>query len=240
MNYVAFSGGKDSTALVLRLAELGESFECLFTPTLDELPNLTEHVECIVRAVDRKIHYPQGPKLIELIQKYNALPNHRQRWCTRQIKIEPCISFLQAQSDPTLSVGLRADEEEREGLYGPFAKYRYPLREWGWGLPEVWAYLRERGIKVPERTDCGCCYGQRLSEWWRLWRKYPDRWAQYEALDAQTGHTFRSPSRDTWPAALKDLRARFEAGDTPRGVDVTNLFAEDCETSPAACRVCRF
>lgn len=48
MNYVAFSGGKDSTALVLRLAELGEPFECLFTPTGNELPDLTEHMERVL------------------------------------------------------------------------------------------------------------------------------------------------------------------------------------------------
>ena len=35
---IAFSGGKDSTAMVLRLSELGEDFKLLFTPTGDELP----------------------------------------------------------------------------------------------------------------------------------------------------------------------------------------------------------
>lgn len=49
---VAFSGGKDSTALALRLHELGEAFSLLFTPTGNELPDVAtgspwrnDHVE---------------------------------------------------------------------------------------------------------------------------------------------------------------------------------------------------
>lgn len=42
---VAFSGGKDSTCMAVMLAEEGEDFELLFTPTGDESP------ECIARLV---------------------------------------------------------------------------------------------------------------------------------------------------------------------------------------------
>jgi hypothetical protein len=37
--YAAFSGGKDSTAMVLRMAELGEAFSCLFTPLVADRPS---------------------------------------------------------------------------------------------------------------------------------------------------------------------------------------------------------
>ena len=33
MQVIAFSGGKDSTALALRMAEIGEDFVLFFTPT---------------------------------------------------------------------------------------------------------------------------------------------------------------------------------------------------------------
>lgn len=242
MNYVAFSGGKDSTALVMRLRELGEPFECIFTPTGNELPELLDHITTVESNLGLTIHRPPAPTLFELIDGYNALPNWRQRWCTRQIKIEPCIAFLKGRPGSTLSVGLRADEEARIGLYGDWATYRYPLREWGWGIEEVWAYLKEKGVTVPARTDCALCYGQRLSEWFRLWRDHPDEYAKGEELEAKAGHTFRSPGRDKWPAALSDLRARFEAGYIPKGTKTLDLFAEDCErfepgTQP--CRVCR-
>lgn len=237
--FVAFSGGKDSTALMYGMRERGEDFEAIFTPTGNELPQLLAHVDGIAFDLGVTVHRPPNPSLTDLIGKYNALPNWRQRWCTRQIKIEPCIEFLKERPGSVLCLGLRADEEERQGLYGEWATYRYPLREWGWDIVAVWSYLRERGITVPKRTDCALCYGQRLSEWYALWREHPAEFARGEELEAQTGHTFRSPGRDSWPAGLGELRARFEAGYLPQGVELQgNLFAEDCEVPETACRVC--
>ncbi len=243
-NVVAFSGGKDSTAMALRMAELGETFSLLFTPTGRELPAVDAHIARMVEMTGAPLILPPTKSLDFWIREHNALPNWRQRWCTRQIKIVPCIAHLQANPGTVLNVGLRADEEDRVGLYGSFASYRYPLREWGWGLGEVNAYLRAREIDVPRRTDCDICYGQRLGEWFELWRDYPDRYAAGEAYEMQTGHTLRSPGRDTWPAALVDLRARFERGDVPRGVrppegDRSLAWVDDEQDEAAACRVCR-
>ena len=233
MQYVAFSGGKDSTATALRMAELGEEFECVFTPTGDELPDVFVHIDNIMKMLGKKIITPPNHSLDTWIREFNALPNWRQRWCTRVIKIQPCIAFLKANPGSTLVVGLRADEQERKGLYGDYAKYRYPLREWGWGIKEVLGYLFDKGVKVPKRTDCAVCPYQRLGEWWLLWKNYPERYKQGEKYEEMTGYTFRSPGRDTWPAALKDLRKEFESGRTPRGLK--KLLSDD---DPAACRVC--
>lgn len=236
---VAFSGGKDSTALALRLAEV-EPREYIYfcTPTGDELPELREHWRKMAVLLGRPIHYVTNGTLAGWIKEFGALPNARQRWCTRLLKIEPCKAFLlklaaETDAKPVMHVGLRADEEQREGIYGDFGTYRYPLREWGWGLPEVLAYLRQRGVKIPERTDCARCYDQRLIEWKRLLRKHPAIYANAEQEEAETGHTFRSPSRDTWPAPLVQLRAAFDSGRRVRGEQETFDFEAQ------ACRVCR-
>lgn len=231
---VAFSGGKDSTACVLRLAELGEQFVCLFTPTGNELPDLLGHIHRVVKMTGAELVMPLGPSLDQLIGHWQALPNWRQRWCTRQIKIQPCIAWLLAHPGSTLAVGLRADEMEREGLYGSYATYRYPLREWGWDITQVRAYCIQRGVVVPERTDCALCYGQRLGEWYRLWKLHPEEFAKGEEYELATGHTFRSAQRDTWPAGLVQLRGRFEKGDRPRGVPED----DDQEEHEQPCRVC--
>jgi len=230
MQIVAFSGGKDSTALALHMAELGEEFSMLFTPTGNELPAVRAHVDAISARLNRHVIVPPGPTLASLIETFNGLPSWRMRWCTRMIKILPCIAYLKEHPGTTLCVGLRADEEERQGLYGDFATYRYPLREWGWGLKEVRDYVRCVG--VPKRTDCAVCYGQRLSEWWMLWRDWPEWWKQGERWEETTGHTFRSPGRDTWPAGLRDLAAEFSKGRVPRGTD--RLLQQE-----EPCRVCR-
>jgi len=232
---VAFAGGKDSTAMALRLAELGEDFSLLFTPTKNELPELEVHLARMVELVGKPLILPENKSLEFWIAFHDALPNWRQRWCTRQIKIEPCIAYLKANPGTKLLVGLRADEPGREGLYGDFATYRYPMREWGWNITDVWNYLRDHNIKVPLRTDCAVCFYQTIPEWFRLWRDHPDEYAKGEAWEAKVGHTFRSPQRDTWPAALKDLRAEFERGRLPRGMKKDDEEADD---APKKCRVC--
>lgn len=240
----AFSGGKDSTCLVLRMAELGEEFSLLFTPTGDELDEMNEHVAHVQELTGKPliIERGTGQTLYSLIEHFQALPNNRQRWCTRMLKIEPARAWLLAHPSTTLCVGLRADEEEREGMWGDHCSYRYPLREWGWGVEEVWSYLDARGVTVPDRTDCAVCYDQRLGEWFRLWKEHPERYARAESLEAQTGHTFRSATRDTWPAALKDLRAEFERGRVPtRGkgrVIPLPLFGTYDIPQRERCRVC--
>lgn len=229
--FAAFSGGKDSTAMVHRMAELGEDFALLFTPTGNELPGVAEHVHHTAKMIGRELVVPPGPSLATLIEEFGSLPNNRQRWCTRMIKIQPCKAYLLAHPGSTLCVGLRADEEERSGMYGAQCSYRFPLREWGWGLQEVLAYVGARLLSVPARTDCALCYDQRIVDWRNLLRKHPEEYARGEAYEAAVGHTFRSPTRDTWPAGLKELRAEFESGRTVRGAD--------SDVEQTACRVCR-
>jgi hypothetical protein len=216
MQVVAFSGGKDSTATALLMHERGEDFELLFTPTANELPALADHMSRVVAHVGKPLILPPNRSLGDWIDHFNALPNNRQRWCTRLIKIEPCIAYLKKNPGTVLCVGLRVDEEARQGLYGDHATYRYPLREAGMDLSGVLA-LCERFDLLPQfRTDCAVCPYQRLIEWWMLWRGHRDLWMQGEAWEAKTGHTFRSPSRDSWPAAMKDMRTKFEAGEVPK------------------------
>lgn len=225
----AFSGGKDSTAMVLLMAERGESFELLFTPTGDESPACLDHIQEVRKRTGAPLAVRwSGDSLSSLIQKWNALPNWRQRWCTRVLKIEVAQKFLAENPGSTLCVGLRADEPNRAGLWGDVATYRYPLRESGFELSDVINFLDEKGVRVPQRTDCQLCFYQRLIEWWELWRDFPEKYAVGEQLEAQTGHTFRSPGRDTWPASLAGLRERFETGEVPK----------DTRVRKGMCRVC--
>lgn len=227
--------------MALRLAEV-EPRDYLFvcTPTGAELPPMFAHFRRLGELLGQPVTPVVTQTLDGLVAHYNAVPNWRMRWCTRQLKIEPFKAFLLAHRPATAYVGLRADEEGRAGaVYGEIdgIAQRFPLREWGWGLREVRGYLERRGVAIPQRTDCAQCFFQTLGEWWNLWREYPDLYAAAEAQEAQTGHTYRSDQRDTWPANLEGLRQRFEAGHVPRGADVQHDLFQRPERH-RHCRVC--
>lgn len=224
----ALSGGADSTATVLLMHEHGEDFDCFFTPTGNELPALVAHLTTVVERVGKKLIVPPNRSLALWIDHFKALPNNRQRWCTRLIKIEPCIAYLKRNPGTTLCIGLRADEDTRVGLYGDYATYRYPLREAGMDRSAVVALCEKYDLMPRFRTDCAVCPYQRLIEWYTLWRDHLDMWMQGEGWEFQTEHTFRSPSRDSWPASMREMRVRFEAGEIPTR----------SKPREEACRVC--
>ncbi len=225
---IGISGGKDSVALALRLQEVEPTtdWEYIITPTGDELPPMIEHWANLERILGKSfiritngriLNNPYGPTLNGLIHIQESLPNFRQRWCTRILKIEPTIAWCVRNKPVLMHVGLRADESEREGIYGELVQSRFPFREWGWGLAEVVAYLKQRGITIPKRTDCARCYHQRISEWRDLWRDYPAIYMQAALQEDKLGHTFRSPGRDTWPSDLISLAFEFAHGRQIRG-----------------------
>lgn len=219
MNHiVAVSGGKDSTAMALRLAEAEpRDYIYICTPTGDELPELLNHWDKLEARLGQPLVRVTNRTLTDWIDHFNALPNGAMRWCTRLLKIEPCLAYVKTHQPATLYVGLRADEEERKGVYSELVMNDFPLRRWGWGLREVQRYNRGHNMTPPARTDCARCFYQRLPEWYRLWIAHPDVYAEAEAQERKTGFTFRRPHRDTWPTSLRDLRAEFEKGAVPVG-----------------------
>jgi hypothetical protein len=243
LHIVGLSGGHDSSILSMLLKEREpRPYNYLCTPTGDELPEMFAHWRRMGELLGKRIIPIMANSLKGLIDEYGALPNFRQRWCTRRIKIEPYAAFLaeHAAAGPVVSyVGLRADEPERiGGLYGHIdgVTTRYPLREWGMGEAEVQAELAARGIVCPVRTDCARCYHQRLGEWFLLWMDNRDIFMDAEADEERTGHTFRTPGRDTWPTPLKELRTRFEAGQIPE--KSLDRMARDY-MNVGICRACR-
>ena len=242
---VALSGGYDSTALALRMREVWPDLPVTYfcSPTGDELPDVVEHWDRLECLLGQRIVKVANGTLNGWIEKYRALPNSHMRWCTRLLKIEPCLSYLQGLDDPILYVGLRHDEDTREGIYTTEFECRFPLREWGWNRRDVVEYVKSYGLAVPERTDCARCYGQRLSEWYRLRRNHRAVWDEaveqerWVAEERGKAATFRSASRDTWPADLESLGLEFERR-YPRGyTPQVPLFQFD--EQPSGCRVCR-
>lgn len=212
---VGLSGGKDSCAMALRLAEVEpRDYEYICNWTGNELPEMFAHLDKMSVLLGKPItRIGYHTDLYGLIDEQQMLPNFRARFCTRMLKIEPTIDYFETlPAGSILYVGLRADEDERKGLFGEDIDVRFPMREWGWKESDVWAYLETKSVGIPKRTDCAICPYQRLGEWRDLYFNHPFEYAQGIAIEMQFGHTFRSAQRDTWPAALVDLAAEFESG----------------------------
>ena len=96
-----------------------------------------------------------GKSLQGLIRDQKMLPNHRMRWCTRILKIEPFNLHLHKNAPATSYIGLRADEESRKGTtWTAMVVPRWHRThvshcvQWGWGINEVKEYLREKGVRL--------------------------------------------------------------------------------------------
>lgn len=244
---MAVSGGKDSTAMALAcMTREPRHYTYVITPTGNEPPEMFAHWRLLGELLGKRLVPIIADTLGGLIQKQMAIPNHRQRWCTRLLKLEPYYGWLaeQAKQGPIISyVGLRADEESRPGMIFPDAEgihMDFPMQRWGWTLDDVLGFVEAQGIKVPERTDCMACFWQKLGEWYLLWRDnleaymQAEGWENYVSGMRGTPYTFRSKDRDSWPASLKDLRLRFEAGDVP----TRSLQMMDKRRLIGACRIC--
>ena len=249
-NIIALSGGKDSCAMAMRLCELNPTvkYSLISTPTGNEPPDVFEHFKKLEKILNLPVRFLKpyaGDGLIENIRDNKAIPNFRMRFCTRQLKIEPTLAYLEANAPCFHYVGLRADEEERRGIYGDVegVKYVYPMREWGWAISDVWECLDKKEISIPERTDCALCFFQRILQWKRLYINNRKAFDKGVAIEKEMGKTFRTPGRDTWPTDLESLGKEFESGRKVPGESKLNaeinqgrLF-ENCDLN-ALCRVC--
>lgn len=231
--------------MALRLEEVEPAdYEFVITPTGRELPRMVAHWDHLSCLLGKALTIAPGPRLVDLIISQKTLPNWRMRYCTRMVKIEPFMLYAQNAAPAICYVGIRADEvvgdNAREGTDWKGVEgvtQDLPLVRWGWGVSKVKAYLAERGVEIPERTDCDLCFFQRLGEWWRLWKDHHARYREVEALEVYTEHTLRSDKRDSWPASLTDLRRKFEAGLVPKGADQTTMRL-DMSERPTMCAWC--
>lgn len=168
----ALSGGKDSTAMLLRLLEENRPVDMiLFCDTGLEFPDMYTHLDKLEKYIGRPITRVKAEHSYEYlmfnvpvrrgadspaVKKYGAgslgygWPSPKRRWCTAQLKGQPREQFLRSlreKYDIRRYVGIAADEKyrlERKNNQSPDCIH--PLVEWNMTEADCLQYCKERGF----------------------------------------------------------------------------------------------
>jgi 3'-phosphoadenosine 5'-phosphosulfate sulfotransferase (PAPS reductase)/FAD synthetase len=225
---VAFSGGKDSSALAIYLHDperwrrtLGkkcetpraplENAEYVFCDTGTELQETYDYLDLLEGYLQKPIRRlqakapPGATPFDHYLQLYGGfLPSPAMRWCTRMLKLEPFENYV--GSDEVVSyVGIRADED-REGYISTKSNIRtvFPFKEDGVTKEDVYRILEDSGVGRPDyyrwrsRSGCYFCFFQRKSEWVGLLENHPELFEKAKAYEKFDPET---GERYTWSDA---------------------------------------
>lgn len=237
---VSFSGGKDSTAMLLRMIELGEHIdEVINIDTGMEFPAMYDHIERVRRIVeDHGITYTtlRGEHtyeyyLLEVPIKSEKYGDHHGygwtsvncRWCTQLLKLKPLAQHLKDLRDGynvIECIGLACDETKRlSRTHNTNKNHRHPLVEWGWSESDALEYCRNLGFDwgglydLFNRVSCWCCPLASISELRKLWKHYPELWKKLEEWETQMGRPDTGKRGAYWfkdKTTVFDLSKRFE------------------------------
>ncbi len=203
------SGGKDSTALILALREAEIPARYVFADTgweADETYVYLDFLRDYLRIEIEQVGVEGG---MEARCRHRAgFPGRMQRFCTRELKIEPLRAFHDQVEEETgketiSAMGVRAAESERRSTMpewedeGP----RYTRDRWGgwvwrpliaWSVQDVLEIHRRHAVPVNplyqlghDRVGCYPCIYSNKEEVKLISIRTPDRIDKIRALEAE-------------------------------------------------------
>jgi 3'-phosphoadenosine 5'-phosphosulfate sulfotransferase (PAPS reductase)/FAD synthetase len=192
-NIVCFSGGKDSTALILWAKENLENFTTVFCDTGWEHPITYAYVEEINQTVlGGKLVYLKSEKysggFVQLCCDRKMVPGVKTRFCTQELKVFPLHKYFESQEDEVTSYqGIRADESQGRAMMqerqwvddaGGYWISRPLLR---WTAEQCFAMMAKYNVKPnplylmgSKRVGCFPCIMTGLGELKRMLSFHPE------------------------------------------------------------------
>jgi len=222
---VSFSGGKDSTAMLLMMIEKNMQIdEIIFCDTGMEFPAMYKHINKVEKYIGRKIMTVKAEHSFEYYLNYvkkvkgkhkgkrgYGWTGHIFRWCTSMLKVKPFNKYLK-NAEHILYLGIATDEQERlRRKENKKIHYKFPLNEWGISERRALEYCYDRGFdwnglyEKFRRVSCWCCPLQRIGELKTLYNEFPKLWKELKRLDKLSYRKFKSD----W--SVEDLEKRFIA-----------------------------
>ena len=222
---VQFSGGKDSTAMLLMMLEQGMPIDdIIFCDTTMEFPAMYEHIDKVEKYIGRPITRLKPPH--DFIYYFAQHPKKRgknkgklgygwprmwARWCTRLFKIDLTAKYLRCVSEYNLYIGIARDEPKRHEKR--MKNVIHPLYDWGITESMALQYCYNHGFDWSglyeqfRRVSCWCCPLQSLNELRKLRKFHPELWRKLLKMDDMVEHKFKPD----W--SVRHLEQRFAMED---------------------------
>lgn len=199
---VSFSGGKDSTAMLLKMIEKNMQIdeivfcEIMATPTVGaEYPEMYEYLDKVdqylMKTIEKKI--TRIPSVISFEEQFYTVKtrgNHEGEiygfpwnlgaWCNSKLKVAALDKYFKNQDKEYISyIGIAYDEPRR--LARLEKNEKAPLAEWKMTEADCLEYTKEKGLYNPlydkfKRLGCWFCVKQGFDSLRVLRRDYPELW----------------------------------------------------------------
>jgi len=219
-NIVSFSGGKDSTAMLLMMLEKKMPVDdIVFCDTGMEFPQIYEHIKKVEEYINRKVTVVKNEKTYEYLLgehvKRNGKigyghPDFRNRWCTYILKNLPFARYIKKFDNVVEFHGIAANEKHRSDKNSRRRRIiQYPLIEWGVTEKMALEYCYNKGFdwgglyKKFTRASCWCCPLSRIDELRVLYNDFPELWTKLVEMDKKSFRKFKSY------CSVEDLTNRF-------------------------------
>lgn len=228
---VSFSGGKDSTAMLLRMIEKNmEIDEIVFCDTGVEFPEMYQHIEKVEEYINRAITVLKSEYTFEyLMFEYKkkkgknkgkrgyGWPDFRVRWCTDFLKRRIWLKHTRQYEEAIEYHGIALDEKERAEKNDDGRAIEYPLIDWNMTEDDALKYCYERGFnwgglyEKVERVSCYLCPLQRLTELRVIYKEHPELWQKMKELDHRNIKQFKRKFRKDY--SIQELEEKFTLED---------------------------
>jgi 3'-phosphoadenosine 5'-phosphosulfate sulfotransferase (PAPS reductase)/FAD synthetase len=218
---VSFSGGKDSTAMLLMMIEKGMQIDRIIcVDTTKEFPAMYRHIQKVQKMIE-----PLKIEIVKIDFDYwfgehiktrgkrkgevgYGFPDFRNRWCTA-LKREVVKKISKTLDNGTIQYhGIAFDEKERiENNKG--MRIEYPLVEWQVTEKQALEYCYSKGLDWEGlydkfyRVSCWCCPLSRIGELGTLYNDFPELWKELEEMDKKSFRKFRSDY------SVQELKEKF-------------------------------
>ena len=208
-NIISFSGGKDSTALILWAKENLDSFQTIFCDTGWE-DNITyDYIEYINQTLlDGNLIVLKSEKydgFADLSIKKKRIASTEARYCTTELKIIPTKNYIEQFEDVHLYNGIRAEESSRraamdENMFDDYLNCMVHRPILKWTVERVFDIHKKYNVKPNplykmgmSRVGCFPCIMSNHKEIKILIKNRPDVIDKIRNLEKIVGTSFFPP-----------------------------------------------